>query len=63
MRKNIGGYLAIEGFLSTSLSESVADAFVVNAKMVIEVDFENLTGMYDNGFANISGFSEYKREK
>lgn len=63
MSKNVGGFIETEGFLSTSLSESVVDAFVVNVKMVIEVKVANMQGMHDHGFANISGFSEYQREK
>jgi hypothetical protein len=52
--------LEIEGFLSTSLKESLASAFSVNAKMVIEIPLTNLKGMFDNGFAHISNFSEHK---
>ena len=63
IRKNLNGYVQIEGFLSTTLKESVADLFVTNAKMVIEVPLENLGGMHDNGFANISGFSFYHFER
>jgi hypothetical protein len=35
IRKSSNGHLQIEGFLSTTLTASVADRFVTNAKMVI----------------------------
>ena len=55
--------MQIEGFLSTTLKTSVADAFITNAEMVIEVPIVNLGGMHDNGFANISPYSFYRFEK
>jgi hypothetical protein len=61
--KSLNGYVQIEGFLSTTLKASVADGFVTNAKMVIEVPVANLGGMHDNGFANISRYSFYRFEK
>ena len=55
--------MQVEGFLSTTLKKSVADGFITNAKMIIEVPVENLGGKYDNGFANISHYSFYHFEK
>jgi hypothetical protein len=49
--------------LSTTLSESIADAFITNGKMVIEVPVGNLGGMHDNGLANIARYSEHPFEK
>ena len=63
IRKSLNGYIQIEGFLSTTLKASVADGFVTNAKMVIEVPAANLGGMHDNGLANISRYSFYRFEK
>ena len=63
IRKSLNGYIQIEGFLSTTLKASVADLFVTNAKMVIEVPVTNLGGTHDNGFANISPYSFYRHEK
>lgn len=63
LKKNINGYVEIEGFLSTSLRESVADAFITNSKMEIEISVANLGGMHDNGFANISHYSEHPFQK
>jgi hypothetical protein len=57
MKKNIGGDIEIEGFLSTSLNKSIVSAFAVNAKMKIEVPILNLKGSYDNGFSLISHYS------
>ena len=63
IRKSLNGYVQIEGFLSTTLKVSVADLFVTNAKMVIEIPVANLGGMHDNGFANISFYSFYRFER
>ena len=63
VRKSLNGYIQIEGFLSTTLTASVADLFAKNAKMVIEVPVANLGGMHDNGLANISCYSSYRHEK
>jgi hypothetical protein len=63
VKKSIGSFIEIEGFISTSLSESFSGAFVVNAKMEIEVPVTNLRGMYDNGFAQIRTFSLHPNEK
>ena len=62
LRKNVGGYIETEGFLSTSLSSCVT-AFKVNAELRIEIPAKNLRGAFDNGFAKISGFSEEPRER
>lgn len=62
VKKNINGYIEIEGFLSTTLSESLT-AFIVNARMIIEVPVINLGGIHDNGFANIFSYSVHPSEK
>ena len=59
----VGGFVEMQGFLSTSLSESFANAFITNAKMVISVPLAGLRGMNDNGFAYISKYSEHQSEK
>ena len=63
IQKSLNGYIQIEGFLSTTLVASIADTFVTNAKMVIEVPVANLGGVHDNGLANISRYSFYRFEK
>jgi hypothetical protein len=63
VRKNIGGYIEIEGFLSTSLDSPNSSAFIVNAKMTIEIVGSNLRGIYDHGFASIRQFSEHPSER
>jgi hypothetical protein len=63
MKKNVEGYIELKGFLSTSLKKGFIDAFVVNGRMIIEVKATNLLGMYDNGFAKKSSFSEHPTEK
>jgi hypothetical protein len=63
IKKNINGYIQIEGFLSTTLKRSVADGFITNARMIIEVPVANLGGIHDNGLANISRYSIYRCER
>ena len=63
VRKNINSYIEVEGFLSTTASKLLADAFITNAKMVIEVPVAYLGGMHDNGFAHISHYSDHPFEK
>ena len=59
----MGGYIEAEGFLSTTLLNSMASAFAVNVLVEILVPVANLKGMGDNGFANICDFSDHSIEK
>ena len=63
IKKSIGGYIELEGFLSTTQKESYANAFAINGKMIIEVPVVNLSGLYDNGFAHISYYSVHPNER
>jgi hypothetical protein len=63
LSENIGGFLEVEGFLSTSLKESLSEVFKINAKMIIEVGVSNLGSSFDNGFAHISEYSEHPGEQ
>ena len=60
---NVGCYVEAEGFLSTSLLESVTEKFKKNLLMIIEVPASNLKGLYDNGLADISLTSYFSTEK
>jgi hypothetical protein len=55
--------LEAEGFMSTSLDESMAHAFATNAMLVINIPIVNLKGMFDNGFAHITNYSEHESER
>ena len=63
LKANEGGYIQAEGFLSTSMLESVTEKFKKNLLMRIEVPAANLKGMLDNGFADISLTSSFSAEK
>jgi hypothetical protein len=63
LSQNIGGYLQAEGFLSTSLEKNIGIAFTKNVLIVIQINFANMKGMFDNGFANLSTFSDHPNEK
>ena len=63
LKMNEGGYIQAEGFLSTSMLESVTQKFKKNLLMRIEVPEINLKGMLDNGFADISLASSFSAEK
>ena len=52
-KKSIGSYVQMEGFLSTSLEESSARAFIKNAFLEITVANEQLRPD-DYGFADIA---------
>lgn len=49
--------------MSTSLDRSIAERFSVNVIMEIKVPVNNLKGIFDNGFANVTTFSFSKSEK
>ena len=55
--------MEMEGFLSTTLSPTMASAFVVNVLMEIIIPVVNLKATFDHGFANIADFSEHLIEK
>jgi hypothetical protein len=63
MKKNIGNFIEIEGFISTTLNERLCHFFSVNAEILIEVPTCNLRGMFDNGFAHLSIFSDHPNER
>ena len=41
----------------------MAILFTVNVFMIIKVPVTNLKGIHDNGFANISNFSDHPSER
>ena len=63
IKKSIGGYIELEGFLSTSQKQAYANGFMINGSMIIEVPVVNLSGMHDNGFAHISYYSVHRSER
>ena len=60
MEKNIGNYLQLGGFISTSEIDNLNN-FAGNAKLEIEVNLENhqFEGL-DFGFADIKKYSYFK---
>ena len=63
VKSSINEYIEAEGFLSTTLSEDMASAFLGNVIMEISIPVVNLKGTGDNGFAAINKFSEHSHEK
>ena len=63
INENIGGYLEMEGFISTSLNQVKAAGFSFNTLMVIQVPMKNLNGILDNGFARVAAFSAHPSEE
>lgn len=63
LKINVGCYVQAEGFLSTSMQETVTERFKQNLLIVLEVPDINLKGMFDNGFADISLISFFPIEK
>ena len=58
-----GGYIQLEGFTSTSLSAIQASSFISNTWIEIKVNFENLGGEIDWGFAYVEKMSSQPHEK
>ena len=63
MMENINGFVQLEGFVSTSLSENSIINFIVNSIMEITVRKQDLGGELDNGFVDLSGVSKFSHEK
>ena len=63
IEENSGGFLELEGFISTTLSKKVGLRFSKNVLLEIIISFENLGGMFDNGFASIRCFSVHTKEE
>ena len=62
LKTNIGEYIQMEGFVSTSLSSSIGAAFAFNSgNSIIEIKVmaEALNNPFHEGFADISEFSDY----
>lgn len=53
----------MEGFLSTTLRETVSFLFAKNVIFIIEVPVGNLNGPQDHGFAHISNYSLHSDER
>ena len=53
----------MEGFHSTTLNSDMIGGFTGNGKMIIEVPVANLRGIFDNGFAHLSQYSEHPMER
>ena len=65
-QNNIGGFVEMEGFLSTSYDLGAALAFYSgekNALLEIEVNVDELEGELNWGFANIEDCSSHEGEK
>jgi hypothetical protein len=62
LKQNIGAFIEMEGFLSTTASEEAGLAFYKSIFMIIEVPMINMNGIHDNGFAHLRNFSEHPRE-
>jgi hypothetical protein len=51
MIQNVGAFVEMEGFLSTSLCKKIAELFRKNAFITIKIPAISLKGTNDNGFA------------
>jgi hypothetical protein len=60
---NVGGFIQMEGFLSTTLREEVSFLFASNALFIIDIPVSNLNGPQDHGFAHMSSYSLYPAER
>ncbi len=49
-KQNIGGVIQNLGFLSTSLNQPIAQQFIINIKIEITVDLENIDPKGTYGF-------------
>ena len=62
LKENIGEYIQMEGFISTSLSSSVGKTFAFNSGnsiIEIKVSDDALNNPFHEGFADLSDFSDY----
>ena len=63
LKNNIGGFIQLEGFTSTSTDILGALRFIKDTVIEIRVNLDNLGGEIDWGFASVEDFAIYADER
>ena len=63
VKNNIGGFIQLEGFTSTSTDILGALRFIKDTVIEIRVNLDNLGGEIDWGFASVKDFAIYADER
>ena len=63
VRENIGGFLQLEGFISTSTDILGSFKFIKDTVIEIRVSLDNFGGEIDWGFASVEDFAIYADER
>lgn len=63
LKNNIGGFIQLEGFISTSTDVLGAYKFIKDTVLEIRVNHDNLGGEIDWGFASVEKFAIYGDER
>ena len=63
LKANIGGFIQLEGFTSTSTDVLAPFKFIKDTVIEIRVNLDNLGGEIDWGFASVEKFAIYGDER